>query len=75
MARSLAPLATLLEKAGRQERLVLPHRRFHRHQGEYASSFFDPAGEPMNEEVWESRRADWLPVDCADLAPLAPATT
>jgi len=56
-----------LEKAGLPERLTLPSRRFHRHQGEYARNSFNPDGEPISAAEFEAKRAGWLPGE-ADLA-------
>jgi benzoyl-CoA 2,3-epoxidase subunit B len=50
-----------LERAGQSERLALPHRRFHRHQGIYAGSFFDVAGNLISAEEFERRKDEWLP--------------
>ncbi len=50
-----------LAEAGLSERLALPSRRFHRHQGVFAGMFFDPAGKPTSAEEWERRKGDWLP--------------
>jgi benzoyl-CoA 2,3-dioxygenase component B len=51
----------VLEKAGRDERLTLPNRRFHRGIGAYAKGSFDPDGNPVSREEWDRRRDDWLP--------------
>ena len=40
--------------------MTLPHRRFHRHVGEYASARFDYAGNLIATEAFESRRRDWF---------------
>jgi len=45
----------------------LPNRRFNRKVGMYATSRFDPEGNPITEEEFQARRADWLPTD-EDLA-------
>ena len=49
-----------LEAAGSEHRLTLPSRRFHRHQGIYASHHFDPQGELISEEEFEAQRDTWL---------------
>ena len=51
----------VLEKAGRAERLYLPHRRFNRDIGIYSGCHFDPTGQPITPEEFEARRAEWLP--------------
>jgi benzoyl-CoA 2,3-dioxygenase component B len=50
-----------LERAGQSERLALPHRRFHRHQGIYAGYSFDVAGNLISAEEFERRKDEWLP--------------
>jgi benzoyl-CoA 2,3-dioxygenase component B len=50
-----------LTEAGLSERLVLPSRRFHRHQGHFAGLFFDPEGRPLTEAQWNARQDEWLP--------------
>jgi benzoyl-CoA 2,3-dioxygenase component B len=50
-----------LADAGHAERLVLPSRRFHRHQGVFAGQFFTPEGQPISEEEWNGRNGEWLP--------------
>jgi benzoyl-CoA 2,3-dioxygenase component B len=50
-----------LAEAGLSERLALPSRRFHRHQGVFAGMFFDPEGKAISAEEWERRKDDWLP--------------
>jgi len=51
----------VLADAGLSERLVLPSRRFHRHQGIFANTHFDPAGNPLTEEEWNRRKDDFVP--------------
>jgi benzoyl-CoA 2,3-dioxygenase component B len=51
----------VLADAGISERLVLPARRFHRHQGVYAGQHFSPDGGPLTEAEWNARKGDWLP--------------
>src|SRR5207244_8467852 len=36
--------------------LVLPSRRFHRHQGTFAGHFFDPSGREITSEAFERQR-------------------
>jgi benzoyl-CoA 2,3-dioxygenase component B len=56
-----------LEKAGQPDRLTLPSRRFHRHQGEYSRHSFDPAGNLIDAKVFQARHDEWLPSE-ADMA-------
>jgi len=57
----------VLEKAGRPERMYLPHRRFNREIGIYAGGHYDPQGNPISAEAWAARRSEWLPSE-QDLA-------
>ena len=57
----------ILEKAGRSERMYLPHRRFNREIGIYATGHYDTDGNPITDADWETRRQEWLPSD-ADMA-------
>jgi len=43
--------------------LILPSRRFHRHQGTFAGHCFDPAGREIADEAFERQRDAWLPSD------------
>jgi benzoyl-CoA 2,3-dioxygenase component B len=51
----------ILEKYGVEERLRLPHRRFHRNIGSFAGVPFDIDGNPMSADEWEVRKDDWIP--------------
>jgi benzoyl-CoA 2,3-dioxygenase component B len=61
-----------LEKAGLEQRLVLPHAGFNRGVGAFAGSFISPAGGVLTEEQWRSSADDWLPTsdECARVAEL-----
>jgi benzoyl-CoA 2,3-dioxygenase component B len=50
-----------LERAGATERLRLPHRRFHRHQGMFSDLCFDVDGRMLTAEEWGARKDEWLP--------------
>ena len=50
-----------LSEAGLSDRLSLPSRRFHRHQGVFAGLFFDPEGKVISATDWERRKDEWLP--------------
>jgi benzoyl-CoA 2,3-dioxygenase component B len=50
-----------IEEAGFATKLTLPSRRFHRAAGICAGMHFDPAGNPLSKEEWESRKGAWLP--------------
>ena len=47
--------------AGTGAALVLPSRRFHRHQGTFAGRCFDPDGREIDAGTFERERAAWLP--------------
>ncbi|MFL6282445.1 MAG: benzoyl-CoA 2,3-epoxidase subunit BoxB, partial [Pyrinomonadaceae bacterium] len=46
---------------GVSHELRLPHRRFHRHVGEYAGHSFDVDGTMITAEEFEARKSEWLP--------------
>ena len=53
-----------LEKEGITNfRIELPHRRFHRRQGEYSSHHFDLQGNLVDAASWNAKRDEWLPTD------------
>lgn len=43
--------------------LTLPSRRFHRQIGIYSGMTFDPSGQFIRADEWQSKRSDWLPSD------------
>ncbi|HVE86602.1 MAG TPA: benzoyl-CoA 2,3-epoxidase subunit BoxB, partial [Myxococcales bacterium] len=51
----------VLAEAGLDFRFALPSRRFHRQQGIFSASRFDPAGKPLPAEAWEKGKDAWLP--------------
>jgi len=51
----------ILAEVGVPDRLQLPSRRFHRHQGVFAGMAFDPQGQLLTSQEWERRRDEWLP--------------
>ena len=53
--RALRQWNRTLEKAGSETRLTLPSRRFHRHQGIYAGTFFNPDGEVITEDEYRGQ--------------------
>jgi benzoyl-CoA 2,3-dioxygenase component B len=57
----------VLHDAGLSERLALPSRRFHRHQGHFAGMFFDPEGHALTEAEWNAKKDQWIP-NAADRA-------
>lgn len=58
--RALRQWNRTLEKAGSETRLTLPSRRFHRHQGIYAGTFFNPDGEVITEDEYKANESKWL---------------
>jgi benzoyl-CoA 2,3-dioxygenase component B len=50
----------VIEAAGIDFRLRLPSRRFNRQIGEYAGHRFDPDGNLVSEETWQTRHGEWL---------------
>jgi benzoyl-CoA 2,3-epoxidase subunit B len=53
----------IIERAGFDYRLKLPHVAFHRHIGEFAATHADPEGNILSEAEWERRKAEFLPSD------------
>ncbi len=51
----------LIRKAGVNVELKLPSERFRRGVGVWAGWHFDPAGNPLAAEEWQSRLPEWLP--------------
>jgi benzoyl-CoA 2,3-dioxygenase component B len=49
------------ERHGIDFRFRLPHRRFNRKIGVYASGWFDLDGQPISEEAFRARAHEWLP--------------
>ena len=50
----------VLEKAGREERLYLPSRRFSRRVGAYSARPADVEGNPISQHEWEANCDKWL---------------
>jgi benzoyl-CoA 2,3-dioxygenase component B len=59
--KGLARWNRTLAEQGINERLFLPHTRFHRHVGEYAGHHFDIEGNLITAEDFEQRKSEWLP--------------
>jgi benzoyl-CoA 2,3-epoxidase subunit B len=51
----------ILADHGVSDRLRLPSRRFHRHQGVYAGLPFEADGRLLAQADWDGRRDEWLP--------------
>ncbi len=51
----------VLADAGLSERLRLPSRRFHRHQGVFAGMPFDMDGNLLSQAEYDKRKDEWLP--------------
>jgi len=51
----------ILKRAGSDERIYLPSRRFNRSQGVYAGLNFSTDGEMIDANEWEANRDRWLP--------------
>jgi benzoyl-CoA 2,3-dioxygenase component B len=52
-----------LDKAGVEQRLSLPSRRFHRNIGIYGAQAFNPEGEMISAEEFEASKDKWLPTE------------
>jgi benzoyl-CoA 2,3-dioxygenase component B len=51
----------VIEKAGVNFRLTLPHVAFHRHIGEFANVKASPEGVAISEAAWVKEKDAWLP--------------
>ena len=51
----------IIERAGIDFRVALPHERFHRAIGQWAGHYHDPAGKPLSAEAFAARAGEWLP--------------
>ena len=51
----------LIEKAGVDFKLVLPHEAFHRQIGVFSTMKADPQGNIISEEEWNKKVHNWLP--------------
>jgi benzoyl-CoA 2,3-dioxygenase component B len=51
----------IIEKAGIDFSLSLPHEAFHRQIGVFAAIKADPAGTIISEAEWQARKGEWLP--------------
>jgi benzoyl-CoA 2,3-dioxygenase component B len=59
--RALERWNKTLATEGLSDRLYLPHKRFHRHVGEYARHRCDIHGQPISPAEFEDGAARWLP--------------
>jgi benzoyl-CoA 2,3-epoxidase subunit B len=53
----------ILESAGVDYRLQLPHPGFNRHVGAFAGHHVSPSGQILSAEAWGSGKPQWLPTD------------
>jgi benzoyl-CoA 2,3-dioxygenase component B len=51
----------VLEKAGIEFRLTVPHKAFNRQIGTFASTGVSPDGRVISETEWAANEAKWLP--------------
>jgi benzoyl-CoA 2,3-dioxygenase component B len=51
----------IVDRAGIDYRIILPHVAFNRRIGEFAAIEADPAGDPMSADEWARRRDEFLP--------------
>lgn len=59
--RGLRKWNSELERAGLDERLMLPHPGFNRAVGAFAGHFISPDGALLDEAEWHRRAEGWLP--------------
>lgn len=60
-ARALVRWNKIIEDAGVDYRLNLPHRGFHRAIGEFSGLRVAPDGQIISEAEWTAHEAEWLP--------------
>ncbi len=53
----------VIQRAGVDFRLRLPHRGFHRTIGNFAGARISPDGRVISAAEWEAHRTEWLPTD------------
>ena len=53
----------VMEKAGIDFRLTVPHKAFNRQIGALAGVRISPDGRPVSEQEWQSKKNEWLPTD------------
>ncbi len=51
----------VIEKAGIEFQMTLPHQGFHRQVGVFADAHISPAGEVLSAQAWQARAGEWLP--------------
>jgi len=51
----------ILDRAGIDQRLGLPHKGFHRQIGTFAQAHISPDGQVLSESDWTKKSGDWLP--------------
>jgi benzoyl-CoA 2,3-dioxygenase component B len=62
-ARGVARWNQIIQKAGIDVELRLPHRAFHRAIGAFAEVRVSPDGRILSEAEWDAKKHDWLPVE------------
>ena len=53
----------VMEKAGIDFRLTVPHKAFNRQIGALAGVRVSPEGRPVNEQEWQAKKNEWLPTE------------
>jgi benzoyl-CoA 2,3-dioxygenase component B len=62
-ARGVLRWNKIIEKAGVNFEMKLPHRGFDRRIGAFAGSRVSPDGKVLSEAEWKANEAKWLPTD------------
>ncbi len=62
-ARGVARWNQVIERAGVDFKLELPHRGFHRAIGAFAETKIAPDGRVLSEAEWDARHHEWLPTE------------
>jgi benzoyl-CoA 2,3-epoxidase subunit B len=61
--RGLTSWNKIIQRAGIDVELRLPHRGFNRKVGTFAGAHLSPDGQLMDEAAWAARASRWLPTD------------
>ncbi|MDP7039469.1 MAG: benzoyl-CoA 2,3-epoxidase subunit BoxB [Myxococcota bacterium] len=59
--RALRKWNSICKKKGIAFEFTLPSERFHRGQGVFSATHFDPSGNMLGNDVWQAKRDDYLP--------------
>jgi len=61
IADGVARWQRVIDAAGVNFQLTLPHKGFHREIGNFAGNYISPGGEVLSGEAWKKHEFEWLP--------------